>query len=1052
MSLKTHVLPIFLSIFLLSACSGNSSSSSSTIPDTLNVVLGVVDNGYASSMDVQGVAVTTNGKLMLDEETGALSGVRTTTDKRGRFALALDAGDPNAIVMFASAKDDSKVQCQLPAGCTVGTETVAFGDDFFPELFFDYRENIYQDDNDADDDYVESRALWSAAIDVANKGQFISINNITGMAAYFGFSTYVSDESGQCDAQSCESTTQADGYFSKYGIVKANTQVSNLIGISDILSVEPANLFNLNTISATTSANLQASIRYGALLAALQKIQLEYDNVLTDKDQRRFRYMLNQQFAQNRGQLYQKDAPIEQVLTQEIWYGLAQELLQQASDYYTQHNQVLPVEVGSVITQFQQQRQFLTAGELTAAVPTISADMVDEYHSAIDFTKAMINHLLNLANEFSNPEYQQKAKAYEQQLVDIGNDVSPALDAITVSLLDVYVYYLSCMHEVCDSANAWHQYNAGFDKANKTLLLKYSDAPGDELKLSQSVVDLITNDDIDNPTESTVIDFIIEGRLKGTDLVVNTDFSEGKVEKPSIRISYYEIVSELQPDAALATLNPSMPSANQINSRSYDFNFPSLEVLYAPKDKPENEQTIIGSFSWLLLGVNDIRNSNAGTRYNLNNISVVLNMSGAELGMDGDEVLRDNLVVSAVGSAYNSSNYYPDTIFPKSTNYFVPRDGFEFEASSGIDILETSIVDYTFPQVDSEGVPLVGSIVEGQVVAGKGIAVKILRFDYLHSGSGLFIAYPQSSDGKFLGLVCTITLQDEVYFEQGAITRPADTSGADPANIFNCIGQSYYEGSGGVNDLVKELWKIEPDVIRAVNVRGEGVYYADLPTVGADDNKQLVDFSAAPVRYTGTMQAPAMLGIDNLRLQIRPQLISSDNTKKLAEVAIDLNLIRPTKASINVGLFVAYNPVQILNTEDGLPIVASGDDVESYYIAYKTDQDGNEIGNLIINWYGAQLVDGGDGSQYLQDYDPSNPAPKEDFLFNIGSDVSYGAKDSTAGYTRCGLINPDLDSERECEGVAYLTFRGFVTGTVREERDGVYVARYIDGSWQVIGN
>ena len=427
-------------------------------------------------------------------------------------------------------------------------------------------------------------------------------------------------------------------------------------------------------------------------------------------------------------------------------------------------------------------------------------------------------------------------------------------------------------------------------------------------------------------------------------------------------------------------------------------------------------------------------------------------MSGAELGMDGDEVLRDNLVVSAVGSAYNSSNYYPDTLFPKSTNYFVPRDGFEFGASSGIDILETSIVDYTFPQVDSEGVSLVGSIVEGQVVAGKGVTVQILRFDYLHSGSGLFIAYPQGSDGKFLGLVCSVTLQDEVYFDQGAITRPADTSGGDPANIFNCIGQSYYEGSAGVNDLVKELWRIEPDVVRAVNVRGEGVYYADLPTVGVDGNKQLIDFSVAPVRHTGTMQAPAMLGIDNLRLQIRPQLVSSDNTKKLAEVAIDLNLIRPTKASINVGLFVAYNPVQILNTDDGLPIVASGDDVESYYIAYKTDQDGNEIGNLIINWYGAQLVDGGDGSQYLQDYDPANPAAKEDFLFNIGSDVSYGAKDSAGGHTRCGLVNPDLSSERECEGVAYLTFRGFVTGTVREERDGVYVARYIDGSWQVIGN
>lgn len=1051
MFVKTHALPIFLSIALLTACSGNSSSSSSTIPDTLNVVLGVVDSGYAEAMDVQGVAVTTNGKLMLDEETGSLAGVRTTTDKRGRFALALDAADPNAIVMLASAKNDSTVQCQLPAGCIVGAETIAFGGNFFPEIFFDYRENIYQNDNDATDDYIESRTLWSAAIDVTNKGQFISINNITGMAAYFGFSTYVSDDSGRCDAQSCESNTQADGYFSKYGIVKANTQVSSLIGISDIISVEPANLFELNTISATTSANLQASIRYGALVAALQKIQLEYDNALASKELRRFRSVLNTQFAENRGQLYQKSAPIDQVLTQELWYSTAQELLTQTTDYYNQHNQVLPLEVGAVITQFQQQRQFLNVGELTAAVPTISAELQEDYGNAIDFTKAMINHLLNVADEFSNPEYQKKAKAYEQQLIEIGNDVSPAFDAISTSLLDLYGYYLACMHEVCDVSNKWHQYNAGADKANKTLLLRYSDAPGDELKLSQQIVDLITNDAIDQPTESLSIDLLVEGRLKDTDLIINTDFSEGKAGISGLRVSYNELVSELQPDAAMAILNPSMPSANQIYPVAYEFNFPSLEVLYAPKANPENEQTIIGAFSWLLRGVNDIRDANAGTRYNLNNISIVMNMSGAELGVDGDEVLEDNLVISAVGSAYNSSNYYPDTVFPESTNYFIPREGFEFEASSGIDILETSIVDYIFPQVDVAGAPLAGSIVEGQVVAGKGVTVKILRFDYLHSGSGVFIAYPKGSDGKFLGLVCSITLQDEVYFDQGVITRPADTSGADPANIFNCISQGFHEGSAGVNDLVKELWLIEPDVVRAVNVRGEGVYYADLPMEGVD-NKQLVDFSAAPARYMGTMQAPAMLGIDNLRLQIRPQLISSDNTKKLAEVAIDLNLIRPTKASINVGLFVAYNPEQILNTDDGLPIIASGDDVESYYIAYKTDQDGNEIGSLIINWHGAQLVDGGDGSQYLQNFDPANSASKEDFLFNIGSDVSYGATESGAGHTRCGLVNPGLTSEQECEGVAYLTFRGFVTATVREEREGVYVARYIDGSWQVIGN
>lgn len=1048
---KAYSLLIGLFFITLTACSGNNSSSSSSIPDTLNVVTGLVDSGFANEVEVLGSAVTTDGQLVLDADTGKVSGVRTVTNPDGRFILALEAEEASAIVLFASAKSDSvKVQCQLPSGCVVGADKIAFGGYFSPTLFVDYTKDPNKEASDtADAAYTSENVLWSAGLDFADKSQFININSITGMSAYFGYSTLVNDGTGPCDSQSCAANTSVGGYFSKYGMVKANTQLSNLIGISDILSIEPANLYNLNSISATSSANLQASIRYGALISALQQIQLQHDNALTSKEDRRFSYVLNRQFAQNGGQLYQKSAPIEQVLTQELWYSTAKQLLQQTSDYYQQRNQVLPVEVGSVITQFQQQLQFLQAGKLTTAVPTIPADILAEYKTAIDYSKAMINNLINVADEFSNPEYRAKAKAYEEQLNQIGDDVSPAFNAITTSLLDLYGYYLSCMHEVCDVNNKWHQYNAGSNAADKTLLLKYSDAAGDQLKLSQRIVDLITNDDIDNPTESLSIDLIIEGKLKDTELTINTDFSEGQANKPSLRVSYNQIVSELQPDAAMAILNPSMPSANQLYPVAYEFSFPSLGIQYRPVAKPENAQTIIGAFSWLLRGVNDIRNPNAGTRYNLNNISVVMNMSGAEMGMSGNDVLQDNLVISAVGSAYNSANYYPDTVFPEITNYFVARKGFEYGESSGIDILETSIVDYVLPQIDSDGVAITGSVVEGQVVAGKGVSVKILRFDYLHSGSGVFIAYPTGADGKYFGRVCSITLQNEMYFEQGAISRPSSISGGDPENIFNCIGQDFYEGVSDVNALVNKLWDIEPDFIRAVNVRGEGVYLANLPTMNNDSD--LAPISATPTRYTGTMQAPAMLGIDNVRLQIRPQFISSDNTRKLAEVAIDLNLTRPTTASINVGLFVAYNPVQVLNTDDGLPFIASGDDVESYYISYKTDQYGNEIGSIVINWQGAQLVDGTDGAQYLQDYDASNPAPEESFLFNVGTDVYYGAEDAGAGHKRCGLINPGLNSDRECEGIAYLTFRGFVTGTVREEREGVFVARYIDGSWQVIG-
>lgn len=1089
MSSKISIVLFVLLALVLVGCSGNNSSINSSIPDTLNVVVGVVHSGKAENIEVQAVAVTVNGQLTLDEETGALSGVETHTDVRGRFAIALDYDDPNAIILFARGSEVdteanvASVQCQLPQGCSIrqgsGNEviSVAFGDHYRSEYYYDYVVNEAPDaDDTTDDEYLSyDRTLWSAALEVAAESQFISINNITDMAGAFGFSTYVNDGTGVCTAKDCKANQQAPGYFSKYGIMKANTQLSNLIGIPDIISVEPANMASLDSISATTSASLQASIRYGALVAALQQIQLAYDNGLDNRAERRFRRILNEQFSQNIGQLYEKDAPtklvdghpVEQVLTVELWYSIAKDILTAANDYFVAQNKVLPVEVGSTIAGFQLELQSLVSGKLTQAVPSISESMADSYNNGIDFTKAMLTHLVSAAQEFGNPEYRNKAEAYKQQLLEIGDEVSPAFNVITSSLLDIYGYYLSCTHVSCDSENQWHAFNTNFDASGKILTLKFSEDEADQLVISQRVVDLITNDTDDFPTESLSIDIIFKGVLKNDKLTLITDFSEEKVGEASLRVSYDEMVQQLMPDAALAINNPSMPTSGQLYPVAYGFSFTSLELNYKPEGSDvvaAKDLTLRGAFSWLLRGVKDVRDENSATKYNLNNLVVVMNVAGSELGQLDGEALTDSVVMSISASGFNTSNYYPDSTFPEWDNYFVPAEGHRFEENSGIDILETSIIDYTFPQVDDTGAPVIGAIIDGVVVPDKSTQVKILKFDYLHSGAAAFIAYPARADGKFLGLLCSITPENEHYFNLGQISNigAENTSGGDPASVFNCLSQGFYEGDANVNNLINQLWDIDQqikDLIRAINVKGEGVYFADLITsaqadlikagLAADD---LPVFPVEKKQFTGTMQAPAMLGIDNIRLQIRPQLVNASGTAKLAEVALDLNLIRPSPSSINVGLFIAYNPERILETDEGLPIIAAGDDVESYYIAFKTDSNGNEIGEFIFNWYGAQLVDGGDDTKYLQDYDATNPQPKEDFLFNIGTDVAYGAIDADAGYTRCGFVFAGRDSDQACEAVAYLTFRGLVTGTIREEREGVFVARFIDGTWMVVGN
>lgn len=1064
-TITTRLVLIFASTMVLLACSGNKSSSKTTIPDRLKIITGVVHNGQAQYVAVQGVGVANNGQLDVDSDTGGLDGVSTTTNAQGRFSVAVDANEPIPVVLFARGnagvenKKDSLIQCQLPAGCLVGGNTIGFGDYYSPLTFFDYQENPAPDDDPAtDDEFIAyDTTLWSAVIPFTAEGQFVSINPITDMAGAYGFATYVNDGTGQCDQNECDANERVSGFFSKYGILKSNSQMADLIGIPDIISTEPANISKLDIIGSNSSLNLVSSIKYGALIAALQSLQLQYDSG-KEKTDRRFRREVNEEFAANRGQVYQKKTTGSAILTMEAWITEAKSILLQASSYFNGQGRTLPAEVGSVIADFDMRLMSLQNDVLTNAQPSIDSEIEQNYDEAVEYSKAMVNYLQAAVREFGSSEFQAEWSDYQQQIDRIGQDITPAFNTVTSELLQLYGYYLSCVYDGCDVTNSWHAMNAGYDAANKTLSVKYSDLPGDGFQVYQQVVDLDLSDAEDNPTESYAFDFIVEGILKSGDLEINTNFAATESESgespgtvASLRVSYGTQYSQLQPDEPLASLNSSMPVNNRESPLQYEFNLPTVELKYRPANENDH-QTLIGSFSWLLEGVVDVRNKEGQIRYNLSTLAAAFGLEGKEYGqVPGSDVsISDNVSVSLVARAFNSNNFYPDSVFPESTNYFVPRTGFVKGKDSNGPIVSTSIVDYVFPQVDEEGAPLPGAIEEGRVVADKAETVSILRLDYVYAGSAVFIAYPTVND-KYLGILCQIDEDDESYFEKGEITKPAQNTGDDPESIFSCLSQSFFDGASDVNSLINEFWSLDKDTVRIINVQGEGLYAANFPENG---DGSLVDFTASETNFSGTLEFPFMLGIDNIRMQVRPELANADGSAELPVAAMDLNLIKPTISSMNVGLFVAFDPEQVLNTDDGLPFIASGDEVESFYLSFKTDTLGNEISEFVFNWQGAQLVDDGQGGNKLQDYDPANSAESESLLFNVSSDVFYSEPDADTTpdeLRKCGYLFNGNSSEQACEVVAYLTFRGLVTGTVREERPGVYVARYIDGSWQIIG-
>ena len=126
----------------------------------------------------------------------------------------------------------------------------------------------------------------------------------------------------------------------------------------------------------------------------------------------------------------------------------------------------------------------------------------------------------------------------------------------------------------------------------------------------------------------------------------------------------------------------------------------------------------------------------------------------------------------------------------------------------------------------------------------------------------------------------------------------------------------------------------------------------------------------------------------------------------------------------------------------------AGERAQSLYISYATgttevvDPDsediqtyGYEYGTLLVFRAGVTLLGSESG---------------EGVTMSVFSDVDY-AIDPDADDYACGVINRQELTVNTCEAVAYLTFRNALIGVIREERDGVYVVRFIDGRFLILG-
>jgi hypothetical protein len=1070
MSIKFKILGAFIVISLF-GCSGNSDTTSIDSSRDIKRFAGVVNNSSVKGAEVAAIPIGKHGQFTFDENDELQADTKFIDDK-GRYRFTLDVRDVGPYVLSITTPEfepetesekAAKSSCQLALGCDVNeVSLISFGEYFT----------------------LAANQHWSAAVESVAEGQFIVINPITEMARVLGFFTYKNDS---VETSTTEGSTPAPNYYSNYGIVKGNSQTASVLGLGDILSIEPANLALLHMLDTNTSTAIEESIRYGALLAAWQKLELEYNNQLVEGDFI-FQHEAIFQFLENQGQLYQADSSGVQVLTLKKWYEAAFKNLEEVRDYHANLNRVVPKEVALVLARFDNEIGDLIDGEPTAGVPVIHEQFVDDYSDAVVKTKAMVNYLSNLQSNFATEEYRNSIKASSDLVTAETRRLSPSFDLILQKILSVNAYYLSCTHGACDTQSEWHSAEENVFVASENTLTIVQ-AGGTTLELSQGLVFDESNDE--ESTSTNTHDLFLSGVLEFDGLRLElSDFTpEGEVGvKSSARFSFPTALEKLPlpPQKIAGGMGASVDES--LVPDYIELVMPSFKLYDSAQEGESNELKVSGFLTALMIAnidAGDLIEGKAdteklGKRYNLANVKATLILSGQSKGQVESSAgvvteLRDNALFYMEASAsesfvsgQDSTAYFPDTVYPTFEAFFKPRAGLELAKTSPFPLVITRLGTMNLQRLDSDG----GFSEDLNDV----VEVKYIELDYEIGGLERYVVYPKASDDdQYWGLICTTLPEDEADLDAtDGYTKPVVDDDGKPVldsegnqlqrALMACPFRDKYTGEDNPDDFVNQVYAKNKNLVNLREYNGHGVYRIKYP-VNAEG---LLKPFTQETPHLGIVEESIVLGVDSMRLQFKPNLVNQAGASYLPESILDISLVWRTHDLIDVNALLAFDSTRVINNPNGsgLPYLAVGSDSESYSVAYRTDADGNESGEYVMAWAGVNFVDGpipADGTKVMQKTDDENL--RQGVFAGIGSNVSYlpyskrdleklnsvdgaGISEEKCGFFARGTTPTDAE---DCEAIAYLTFRGLVTGSLREERDGAYVIRYIDGSFQVLG-
>lgn len=989
MRLFSTSLLAFSALTFLTACSDSDNGSSSTS----NIEGWVGAQGFNNAQVVVN-QLAESGQVSVNTD-GIYFGLRESTDSASRFTASV-ANDETLLFIargqIANVDKDkdnlaSLRQCQIFNGCVVAGNNYQFAS-YYP---------------------LTSGFEWRSVAYTVSDGSRNNVNPITTLAAAYGYQYDVLNYPE--DGAVAENTT-----FSAYDVVLANSQISKLLAIDDIIGDLPANLTQLNNFNANTE-DVRNQIRYGALVSAFQFLELEYLKTQSFPSDTGFVREFAQQFAADVGQFYYHSPSVERLVTLESLYQTAHDNLEliaagiansEANSAVAQVVTELAEQITTVQSQAADTKTQGVADDLTLL---LTESEIEDINIGLEKTKLFVTSLLDYQQTFWQSGYKSELDAYLDYLKTIGDEHKDNLNALVAEFAHVQDYYVTCIlgSSECDTRFAdLESRKVGFDNQTKVLTLDSG-----ELVVSQRIADLNLQDNIDEPSESHAMDILITGQLEKNNLVLtlahDLDASEENIDVPAaMRVFYSEAVSTVNPDLEI---------------KGYELIWGDFQLF--DKSKLGTAETeLSGAFRIFYRGVRDPQNTNepndSELRFNIEDWVLSSTISDKV----DDEVESDREVTSLVvtASASNPLDFYPSRKLASFNGFFIPNE------DHAIDDVESGLLSY---QLGTEEVPFGNGTISVQTIDFINALDDDLRYRF-YPDEKVEDEFDTDGDGDLKELVDMHRIEE---------CKLDEISGA----VKTCGPKTKVFEKRNLQNTINDFWEL--GLFQKVTVAGRGTYFVDFPTV-TDDNGCLVldTLVADQPALEGRLIEQQVLGLDSVRVFSEIN-IEDEQQVDLPKTLLDMTVVAPTANKYRISAALSHNYTGTTADNSGL-ILGTGSNASVLAVSYDTSADFENAGNLSVAKGGVTL-NLGDGSTVVEDQDMTA------FFSQTYDPASVNYKiveDEEGRADRCVLSvgDPYAKDPADLAQVFYLNYRDVVYGTARPEGAGnVWTIRYIDGSWLI---